>query len=201
MIAASKQALRRTLRQSRRQLTRQQQRTAAQGLLRRFRSNPSLARSRSVALYYANDGELDPALLARWLWSCGKRVYLPVLHPRHNGELLFLPWHRHTLMARNRFGIPEPASAPRRTPALWTLDLILTPLVGFDGAGQRLGMGGGFYDRSLARLLSRPGRRRPALWGVAHDCQEVAQLPCEPWDIPLDGVMTGTRVLGNPGGG
>jgi 5-formyltetrahydrofolate cyclo-ligase len=201
MNAPSKPALRRTLRAARRQLSRQQQRAAAQGLVRRFRSHLILRRAQSVALYMANDGELDTAPLAHWLWSCGKQVFLPVLHPRHEGELLFLPWHPHTQMACNRFGIPEPAATSQPLAATWTLDLILTPLVGFDHRGQRLGMGGGFYDRTLARMLARSGRKRPGLWGVAHDCQEVEGLPSEPWDIPLDGVITATRVLDSSGGG
>jgi 5-formyltetrahydrofolate cyclo-ligase len=200
MSPASKPALRRSLRAARRQLSRRQQRLASDGLVKRFRGTPHLLRARSVALYYANDGELNPALLARWLWSSGKSVYLPVLHPRHEGELLFVPWQPDTLLSRNRFGIPEPVTTRSTIRPAWTLDLILTPLVGFDREGRRLGMGGGFYDRTLARMQRRPQPRKPGLWGIAHDCQEMEHLPCEPWDIPLDGVITGTRVLENPGG-
>ncbi len=76
----------------------------------------------------------------------------------------------------------------------WHLDLLLLPLVGFDADGHRLGMGGGFYDRTLAAL--RPPRcgQRPRLVGIAHDCQRLIQIVPRPWDIPLDAVVTECRV-------
>ncbi len=70
------------------------------------------------------------------------------------------------------------------------LDALILPLLAFDTQGQRLGMGGGFYDRSLAALRHRRRWRRPRLLGVAHGFQEVSELPREPWDVPLDGIVT-----------
>ncbi|MGB0723676.1 MAG: 5-formyltetrahydrofolate cyclo-ligase, partial [Gammaproteobacteria bacterium] len=67
-------------------------------------------------------------------------------------------------------------------------------------SGNRLGMGGGYYDRALARATRRPGRR-PLLIGIGHDFQRVDSLPANPWDIPLDAVITETtlyRFRGNP---
>jgi 5-formyltetrahydrofolate cyclo-ligase len=72
----------------------------------------------------------------------------------------------------------------------WTLDLMLVPLVGFDGACNRIGMGGGFYDRTLAYLRRRRHWRRPRLIGIAHECQRVDRIDPRPWDIPLDAVVT-----------
>ncbi len=100
-------------------------------------------------------------------------------------------------MVTNRFGIPEPqarhgAHPARRLPA-WALDLILLPLVGFDDDGQRMGMGGGFYDRTLA-FTRRPGPR-PHLIGLAHECQRVESLPVAPWDVPLDAIVSDARVV------
>ncbi|HSP32348.1 MAG TPA: 5-formyltetrahydrofolate cyclo-ligase, partial [Halomonas sp.] len=92
----------------------------------------------------------------------------------------------------NRLGICEPDlrfSAQRRTrlPA-WVLDTLIVPLVGFDAKANRIGMGGGFYDRSLA-FMRRPGPS-PTLIGVAHACQQVALLPVESWDVPLQAVVS-----------
>ena len=75
----------------------------------------------------------------------------------------------------------------------WRLDLVLVPLVGFDPQGNRLGMGGGFYDRTFAYRGRRKHTSRPCLIGLAHECQRVEHLPCAGWDIPLDGVITDCR--------
>ncbi len=100
-------------------------------------------------------------------------------------------------MVTNRFGIPEPdtrhGAHRARRQATWTLDVILLPLVGFDDDGQRIGMGGGFYDRTLA-FTQRPGPR-PRLIGLAHDCQRVTRLPVAPWDVPLDAIVSDRRIL------
>jgi 5-formyltetrahydrofolate cyclo-ligase len=73
---------------------------------------------------------------------------------------------------------------------VWALDLVLLPLVGFDDAGGRLGMGGGFYDRSLAYLARRQSWRKPTLLGLAHECQKVERLAQASWDVPLAGTVT-----------
>ena len=74
------------------------------------------------------------------------------------------------------------------------LDLILAPLVAFDRAGGRLGMGGGYYDR----LLSAP---RPPVIGVAHGCQEVPRVPLDAWDQPVDAIVTETALIAPPSRG
>ncbi|GHC29202.1 5-formyltetrahydrofolate cyclo-ligase [Aidingimonas halophila] len=148
-------------------------------------------------MYLPNDGEIDPTPLIDWFHRRRVEVYLPVLRPLEHNCLWFVRYHRHTPMRRNRFGIHEPdtrygAHRARRRPA-WVLDLILLPLVGFDAQGQRLGMGGGFYDRSLA--FTRQRRPRPTLIGVAHTCQEVEHLPAADWDVPLDAIVSDTQTL------
>ncbi|MCG6656717.1 5-formyltetrahydrofolate cyclo-ligase [Halomonas campisalis] len=193
----ARKRLRRALRRRRRALSPRQQRQAAQALCRRLRQLPELQRARRVALYLPNDGEIDPRPLIPWLTRRGARVYLPVLKPLSHNVLWFVHYHPGTPMVRNRFGIPEPetrhgAHRARRLPA-WALDLILLPLVGFDDAGQRLGMGGGFYDRSLA-FTRRPGPR-PRLIGLAHECQRISRLPSAPWDIPLDAIASDARLV------
>jgi 5-formyltetrahydrofolate cyclo-ligase len=194
---ASRRELRRELRRRRRALDPLQQRHAARTLCRRLRQLPEVRRARRVALYLPNDGEIDPRSLISWLKRRSVRVYLPVLKPLTHNALWFVHYHRDTPMVRNRFGIPEPdtrhgAHRARRLPA-WALDLILLPLVGFDDQGQRMGMGGGFYDRSLA-FTRRPGPR-PRLIGLAHDCQRVERLPAASWDVPLDVIVSDARVI------
>jgi len=185
------------LRLRRRELSAIQRREAAKRLCRHLRQLPEIQRARRVALYLPNDGEIDPTPLIPWLERRGTRVYLPVVKPLSANQLWFVHYHSGTPMLANRFGIPEPESRfgahrARRTPA-WALDAILLPLVGFDDQGQRLGMGGGFYDRTLA-FTHRPGPR-PRLIGLAHECQRVERLPAAPWDVPLDAIVSDARVI------
>ncbi|WP_355660564.1 5-formyltetrahydrofolate cyclo-ligase [Halomonas salifodinae] len=196
-LATERQALRRELRRRRRALTAQERQQAAEALCRRLRALPEVQRARRLALYLPNDGEIDPTPLISWLRRRGCRVYLPVLCPLAVNRLWFVHYHPGTPMVKNRFGIPEPdtrhgAHRARRL-AAWALDLVLLPLVGFDAQGQRMGMGGGFYDRSFA--FTRGPGPRPRLIGVAHDCQRVAALPSASWDVPLDAIVSDRDVI------
>ncbi|GGX75931.1 5-formyltetrahydrofolate cyclo-ligase [Saccharospirillum salsuginis] len=185
ITAQEKRRLRKTLRATRRELTPRQQRLASRGLIRQLTTQPDYIRVEHVALYWANDGEIDVTPLMHRLHSDSKQVYLPVLHPLQP-RLWFRPWYPGAKMKNNRFGIPEPVRGTKIPP--WFLDWVLLPLVGFDEAGGRLGMGGGFYDRTFAHRDRWP--REPARIGVAHECQKVERVPLEPWDIPLAKVAT-----------
>lgn len=189
-LPASRSDIRRELRGRRRALSVPQQRVAARQLAQRLRQLPALASARHVALYWPNDGEIDPRLLAR-IKPAQQQLYLPVLQAFPAHTLRFVRWSPRMRLRRNRFGIPEPHGARR---AAQSLDVILMPLVGFDAAGNRLGMGGGFYDRTLARLpCTAP--RKPLLIGVAHACQQVGKLGVAAWDIPLHLVVTDQGII------
>jgi len=185
----SRSQLRKHLRQFRQSLSPEQQQRASEQLALNLLNNPDLYRARHIAIYLANDGEIDPHLYITMGRRKGIRFYLPVLHPVYPGKLVFRPYDEGMKLTPNRFGIPEPAfsSDSRRPP--WALDAVLFPLVGFDRKGGRLGMGGGFYDRTFAFSRIRP-RLAPKLIGLAHDFQQVEQLPVEPWDIPLHSIVT-----------
>lgn len=186
---ASRRELRQWLRARRRALSPRQQRQAAEALAVNLLRHPDLYRARHVAVYLASDGEISPEVYIRLGRQRGICFYLPVLHPVHHGRLAFSPYHEDTRLVRNRFGIPEPRFCARTQRPAWALDAVLMPLVGFDETGGRLGMGGGFYDRTFAFSRYRP-RLAPRLIGLAHDFQKLAQLPTEPWDVPLHGVVT-----------
>jgi 5-formyltetrahydrofolate cyclo-ligase len=176
-----KRALRRSLRARRRALSTYSQRRAAQRLAQRVRQLPWFIRAGSIAFYLAADGEIDPLPLLRLAWRRGKRTFLPSLRGKH---LVFVEYRPAQPMRPNRLGIREPyGSVPIE---LSQLDVVCMPLVGFDRGGRRLGMGGGFYDRTFARRRTK----QPMLIGLAHSLQECTALPHEPWDIPLRGVAT-----------
>lgn len=98
------------------------------------------------------------------------------------------------LKSRNRFGILEPAAIGAPMPAK-QFDVVLVPLVAFDRAGNRLGMGAGFYDRAMAFRLNNPKTLRPLLVGLAHHFQEVNSLNAQAWDVPLDVILTDRELI------
>ena len=193
--------LRIKLRAKRRALSLKEQRLHALSAARHFAASTLLRRDNRIALYIANNGELDPAPLAARLRASGKNTYLPVLQSPPKQALWFCESPEGEALRRNRFGIPEPDMTKHRLLPAWALDLILMPLVAFDSHGNRLGMGGGFYDRTLSYLHRRSYWQRPSLIGLAHECQKVTELEPNPWDIPLDGIITESGFLKFPGSG
>jgi 5-formyltetrahydrofolate cyclo-ligase len=146
--------------------------------------------SRRIALYLPNDGEIDPQPIMERIWTAKKLCYLPILSRLRHDRLWFAPYLPDTPLTLNRFGIPEPRVPARQWVRAQELDLILMPLVAFDTRGNRLGMGGGFYDKSLAFLRTRQHWHKPHLIGLAHDFQRVEVLDPFAWDVPLQAVVT-----------
>ena len=147
--------------------------------------------ARSIAFYMAYQGEMSCAPLMAWAHEHGRQVLLPVvtgnrmrLAPQHSGGRLIL----------NRWGIQEPEWRPRKWVGARYPGVVLVPLVAFDPSGNRLGQGGGYYDRLFAFRRSAVCWRRPLLVGLAHDFQRVEALPVKPTDIPLDAVVTERQV-------
>lgn len=191
-IAVQRRALRQQLKQARDELTVEQQGYAAQQLATRVLSQPWLERCSTIAVYHSFGAELDTAPLIDKLLKAGKTLCLPVLHPFAAGHLLMLRYDSSTAMRTNKYGIIEPVLDARNVVPMADLDCVFTPLVGFDPQGNRLGMGGGYYDRTLSAWAAG---RHPHLevCGLAHDCQLVTRIPVEPWDVPLPRVVTPTQ--------
>lgn len=186
----NRQQLRTEIRRRRMSLSADEQTQAASALVQQVLSAPALMARQHFALYLSNDGEINTAPLIAALLAYGKTLYLPILHPVVPGYLVFQHYDQHTPMTTNRFGIAEPALNCASIKPVAELEVIFTPLVAFDKQGNRLGMGGGFYDRTLAQL---PKNHRTALIGLAHQCQLVSGLPVAAWDQPLDGIITPTE--------
>ncbi|MGB1261975.1 MAG: 5-formyltetrahydrofolate cyclo-ligase [Cognaticolwellia sp.] len=193
--------LRNQLRQQRRTLSSQQQNDYSAQVLGHFVNDANIAKAHHIALYLSNDGELNTQLLIDWCWQQGKQVYLPVVHPFTSGHLLFLHYDQHTAMTTNRYGIAEPKLDVGKIIPSQQLDVICTPLVAFDKTGSRLGMGGGFYDRTLshwyqctqqqtAQQRNNQPTIKPYPIGLAHNCQLIDAIPTELWDIPLPEIIT-----------
>lgn len=187
----TKSTLRRQLKAARNALDPLARKRAARAAVRLALRAGLLLRARRIGFYLPQHGEFDVGpLMNQALWM-GRECSLPILPPR--GRVMrFGRLGDKTRMVPNRYGIPEPLDAGPR-PARH-LDVLLMPLVGFDLSGHRLGMGGGYYDATLAFMRHRRHWRKPRLIGVAYECQRVDSLPHDPWDMPLDAVLTESRL-------
>ncbi len=191
---SNKKPLRATLRAARRDLGEQEQASAAQGLLAQLLSLDIFLHARRIGLYWANDGEICPSEVVSWCRHHDRQVYLPMVQRQATRNwLLFGEWREGAVLSPNRLGILEPVLDSSEGMTAKDLDLVMLPLVGFDLHGNRLGMGGGFYDTTLADLRTT-GLPKPALVGIAHDIQRVPHIDAEPWDIPLPMVVTDCHV-------
>ena len=150
--------------------------------------------ARAVAVYFSADGELDLTPVAKHAWGLGKKVYLPVLHPFSHNRLWFSEWRRKDVLLLNRYRIPEPIARFRKPVDPRRLDMVFVPLVAFDTYCARVGMGGGFYDRTFGYRLRHHCWQRPLLVGVAHDVQRCDSIRINAWDIRLDAVVTERAV-------
>ena len=189
---AERRALRERLAERRRLLSPPQRMAAAQGLRRSLEQLPEYLTDARVAGYWACRGELPLNLVIPPLAARGQQFLLPLL--QDDRQLRFAPWAPGDAVQPNRYGIPEPV-APGEWFAPFQLDLVLVPLLAFDRRGNRLGSGGGYYDRSFAFLREQARPTEPLLVGVAYDFQELDTLAAEPWDVPLDYIATDRELI------
>lgn len=188
--AADRRQLRQQLRARRRTLSAPERMAAAEALAARLLSLAQAPTSGYVGGYWAMDGEI--ALHAWQLRLPSDCVYcLPVLGD--DERLRFAPWRPGDALVSNRFGVPEPNVAASSLLEPDAMALVAVPLVGFDALGNRLGMGGGWYDRSFAFRQTRSAP--PYLIGAAFSLQQIPALIAEAWDVRLDGVCTEASVF------
>jgi len=185
----NKTELRKQLRRLRSSLNVQQQQLASKNLLTQLITLAEFTDAEKIAMYLAHDGEIDLAEIIRWSWRNSKHCYVPIVVHQEEKTLVFAEIDEHTEFVRNRFNIPEPVVNEEKTIAANELDLVLLPLVGYDLQGNRIGMGGGFYDITFKFIKSMPNGR-PKLMGMAHERQKIDAISAESWDIPLYMVVT-----------
>jgi 5-formyltetrahydrofolate cyclo-ligase len=141
---------------------------------------------RSIAAYWPFDGEPDLLPTLHRFEEMNLRVALPLIGGSQARPCMtFRQWSPGTDMNCNHFGIPEPARTP--LVPIENFDMILMPLLAWDEAGTRLGMGGGYYDRALQSFRNKS---QPLRVGIAYEFQKITRLPKEPWDIPLHMVIS-----------
>ncbi len=185
---------RRQFTRQRRQLTAGERRHLAQmASLHLIKLQQCLPPHARIALYYDGFGELPTQPILDWCQRLQYRAYLPVVGSLGSNDkrLRFVPIYHSKLTnvptRIHRLGMPQNHSRK----LLWAreLDVIICPLVAVDKQGNRMGMGGGFYDTTLGKSY-KSGASRPLKIGWCYDFQVVEQLARQPWDVPLDGLIT-----------
>nr|WP_040697546.1 5-formyltetrahydrofolate cyclo-ligase [Pseudoalteromonas citrea] len=185
--------IRKTVRNARNSLSIAEQKEAETALCINFSQHIKLDKPAHIALYLSNDGELSTKQLIQHLTEENHTIYLPIIHPFNGTTLLFQRYEKNSPMIANRYAILEPKLNCSHICPLYSLDYLFTPLVAFDEVGNRLGMGGGYYDKTLANYHNT-GATKPVIVGLAHDCQKVQQLPIAAWDVPLKHILTPSKL-------
>jgi 5-formyltetrahydrofolate cyclo-ligase len=193
-VPTEKTNMRRALRNRRNQLTLEEQRLAARKLAAKVVGMRLYRASQRIACYQPIDGEIDTSYIIEHIHQMRKICYLPVISRLSHDRLWFAKNEVGVEFVRNRYGVLEPDVKSRDLVRARELDLILMPLVGFDDHGNRLGMGLGFYDHTLAFLRLRNTWRKPYIIGLAYDFQRANGIEAGPWDVPLQSVVTDQAV-------
>jgi 5-formyltetrahydrofolate cyclo-ligase len=180
--------LRTDAKNARRSMTPSDRSRASTRIANRFLNSRYFLGSKTIGCYVSTRDEVDTSEIIERAWRAKKRIFLPVTAA--NGHMFFRETRPETGLARNEFGLWEPVSGERIDAS--RLDVVVTPLVAFDDQGNRIGMGGGYFDRTFAFLAERNCWLHPKLIGVAFDCQRVPKIPRNPWDIPVFRVLTET---------
>ena len=186
-------AIRVQMRGARARLNAAERIAAANGVAASLEQLPEFLVDRRVAGYWAVGGEVPLHAAVARLRAREQQYCLPIVGD--DGRLRFAPLLPNANMQPNRYGIPEPEHAAADLLAPQDLDLVLVPLTAFDRSGRRLGMGGGYYDRSFAFLGEVVRPAQPLLVGIGYAFQEVATLPAQDWDIALDFIATDKELI------
>jgi 5-formyltetrahydrofolate cyclo-ligase len=182
--------IRTRIRAQRKQLSPQTAAAAAAAAGRSLVQLPEFSKATRMAAYLAVNGEIGTELVIQAAWQQNKGVYLPVL--QSGGSLLFAPYYAGSQMHNNRYRIPEPEATDSALLPASALDLLIIPLVAFDDCCQRIGMGAGYYDRSLANT------NKPVRIGLAYEFQHVTTIQAQAWDIPMHKIVTENKVFIRP---
>ena len=190
----NKDEIRKPLLALRAQLSKSEQQEKSAQIVEHIKQSDIFIQSKRIAFYHAVRGEANPAGLFNNT-NDSQQFYLPLLSADKNQGLVFAPIDQNTQYKNNAFSIPEPIVDTHALLDAKELDLVIMPLLGFDLTGNRLGMGGGYYDRCFSFKQAQP--KKPVLMGFAYNFQQLDEINAEPWDIGLDMIATesGLRTI------
>ena len=183
--------LRTRIKQKREQLSSENVDQLGGAIFRNLLDSNILEDKSRIAIYYSVNNEVATMQIIKYLWTKNKELFLPMINLN---QLMFGPYKSGDNLSKNKFGIPEPTTRTEKLITADILDLVIVPLVAFDSDCNRLGMGGGFYDRALAFKKTSSETSSPLLIGLAYELQKVKTLEINSWDIPMDGIISESRT-------
>ena len=190
----SKQDIRKRITLQRKHLSVEEQIQRSKKIARLLSQSNHFTNAKNIAYYLPVSGEADPTFIDSSPTAHEKEFYLPIVIHKGGIRLFFAKINMDTQYQKNRYGIAEPIYTKEDLLPAHELDLVIMPLVSFDHKGNRLGMGGGYYDRTFA-FKNTQQQKAPFLMGYAYDFQHSRQLQTESWDIPLNGVVTESSLI------
>ena len=187
----TKDSLRKEISLKRKNLSKKERLDSEKSLLQLWESVGGSYKKNKVALYWPINGEVATNALISYFFSNGSKCFLPVISNNEGNKLIdFALFEEQSRLVKNRFGIPEPNKS--KIIDLNQLDIIFLPCVCFDSRGNRIGMGGGFYDKTLSYLSKK---EKTKLIILAYDFQEVESCFPESHDIKADACLTPNQYL------
>lgn len=180
--------IRKQIRRQRQQLTDPERQSRSRQACDRMIDHDSFMSAGKIGGFLAFDGEANPLDLMIEAVNRGQQVFVPIIVGKGK-PLRFAPWTMTAKMKTNRFGIAEPDVPESDWIEPIDLDFVITPLVAFDESCHRIGVGGGFYDRSFSFRKNGAGKSVTMI-GFAFELQKMARIEPRPWDVPIDGVAT-----------
>ncbi len=190
MLTGEKREIRARMRRQRRSLSVEYRESAANSLIESIFELRGIGSANRIGAYFSNDGEIDPALAMLEFNRRGQQCFVPVLLRGQAPRLRFGKVSSQSRLCQNQFGIREPCISQKACLNPSQLDWIFVPLIAFNSLCNRVGMGGGYYDASLALLKSRDNWQKPRLIGLAYEFQRVDHIVTDRWDIPMHGILT-----------
>lgn len=187
----TKDSLRKEISLKRKNLSKKERLDSEESLVQLWESVGDSYKKNKVALYWPINGEVATNALISYFFSNGSKCFLPVISNNEENKLIdFALFEEQSRLVKNRFGIPEPNKS--KIIDLNQLDIIFLPCVCFDSRGNRIGMGGGFYDKTLSYLSKK---EKTKLIILAYDFQEVESCFPESHDIKADACLTPNQYL------
>nr|BET44808.1 MAG: 5-formyltetrahydrofolate cyclo-ligase [Candidatus Aschnera chinzeii] len=187
-LKIQKQNIRNIMRNYRKQLTENDLLVYSNNLTKIVLKSALVHRASKIGIFWSFDKEIDTKILINELFLNNKEIYLPVIAKKHIHKLIFVRYYPNTFLKKNHFNIYEPLINRKEIITLEELDILFVPLVAYDPYGYRLGMGGGFYDNILQN-----SKKTFFTIGLGYDFQCIKQIPVEPWDIPLQHIISITK--------
>lgn len=190
----NRQQLRQIIADKRKVISLEKQAQCAEALLEQVKNFLPFTQSKNVAFYIAAFGEIDPNPIMQLALEQNKNCYLPTIEFSINKQLNFIKHQTSDQLQKNHYLILEPQFDKNKIIPATKLDLVFTPLMGFDLEGHRLGMGAGYYDATFNFLLKSRRPTKPLLVGLAYDWQQIETLNAEAWDVPIDAIITEKNI-------